>query len=152
VGAVLTVGFGACLFGLARASTPWVAAALCVVSGACWSASSVLYTTLVQTRTPKEQLGRVMGVVTLALVGTEPLAFAAARWTGDRIGPRGLVLLGAVAVVLAGVAGMASGALRSSRTPVPAPRTNRPEEGAAAEPPAPERPELPRSRAAGGRR
>ena len=50
------------------------------------------------------------------MVGTEPLAFAAARWTGDRIGPRGLVLAGAVAVVLAGLAGLASRALRSSRT------------------------------------
>lgn len=156
VGTALTVCFGTCLIGLARAPAPWAAAVLCLVSGACWSASSVLYTTLVQTRTPKDQLGRVMGVVTLALVGMEPLAFAVARWTGDSIGPRGLVLLGGVAVVLAGLAGLASRALRSSGALTPVPSTGHggpvgPAEAPARPEPETERPELSASRAAGGR-
>jgi hypothetical protein len=116
----------------------------------------VLYTTLVQTRTPKDQLGRVMGVVTLALVGTEPLAFAAARWTGDSIGPRGLVLLGGVAVVLAGLAALASRALRSSRTLTPVSCADWPGEREAGEAavgsgPGTEQPELPASPLSGRR-
>lgn len=112
-GGVLTLLFGGFALAAGAASSLWPAAAALAGAGFCWSAASVLYTTVLQRRTPREVMGRVMGVVTLALVGTEPVAEAIATWRGNALGPRGVMGLSAAAIIAAGCLTLTSPALRT---------------------------------------
>jgi len=59
---VAVAGFGVCMIAFALSRSFWVSFALLIVSGACDNVSVVIRSTLLQTRTPQNLLGRVSAV------------------------------------------------------------------------------------------
>ena len=55
-----------------------------------------------------------MGSVSLAIFGVAPLGYAVAGAVGTALGPRGILLFGAVSIAASGVLGLASKAMREA--------------------------------------
>jgi hypothetical protein len=114
-GAVLCLGVTGCglaLAGAAAAPTLWAAAAWLALAGALDGICPVIGWTLVQTRTPAPVRGRAVALVTLGLVGLQPLSLALAGVAGEALGARTLLAAGGAVVGLAGLYGLSRRALR----------------------------------------
>jgi hypothetical protein len=91
-----------------------IAAALRFVSGICQGIGAVIFLALVHTRTPVEVRGRVMSVFAQAQYLLTPLVYGLGGVVGDILGPRGVVAVGGVAVLLTGTILLASRAIRNA--------------------------------------
>jgi MFS family permease len=115
------VPFAMILFAAGVAAFAWVpsfwpALAALVVGGVGYLASSTTWTTALQEEVPDHMRGRIMGLWTIAFLGTRPLAALVDGSVADLAGPRWAVLV--VLVPLLVVAGL--GPRRLAREPAPA--------------------------------
>jgi MFS family permease len=88
----------------------WPALAALVVAGLGYLASSTTWTTALQEEVPDHMRGRIMGLWTLAFLGTRPLASLVDGSVADLAGPRWAVLV--VLIPLLAVALLAPRLLR----------------------------------------
>lgn len=113
VAAASIVAAGSLLAAAGLAPSVATAMPLLALSGAGGSVAAVVFTTVVQTRTPPHVRGRVMSLLLLGVYGIYPISYGLAGVAGDALGPRGLVAAGGVIVAVAGLIGMTRRPLRA---------------------------------------
>jgi MFS family permease len=114
VGSALIVALGATMVVGALAPTLWLAVLLFGVTGVLGAMVGVIFFTLIQVRAPEEHRGGIMGLVSLAIFGVTPLGFAVAGAIGTELGPRGILVFGAVCIAASGFLGLSSKAMREA--------------------------------------
>lgn len=102
---LLTLAQAPLFAGLAARPLP-LAVLLLALSGVLNGIVLIMFLNLLQTRVGAGMLGRVMGVVSLALYGLSPLSQAAAGPLADAIGPGALFGLTGAAFLVAGLGGL----------------------------------------------
>ncbi len=104
-GKLWTAGYLALpIFLLIFAEVRWIPASLLVLLLAGWGIMAMVNTTnaLIQSHTPDELRGRVMGVYALVLLGGSPVGSLIAGWLADAIGePPTAIIFSAILMVLA---------------------------------------------------
>jgi hypothetical protein len=113
-GLLATIIAGTSLVGAGLVPTLSLALPLLFVSGAFNSIAGIVFQTLVQVRAQPEVRGRVMSLLALGLFGLAPLSYGLGGFIGDATGPRGITVAGGAVIVLAGLAGLFSRALREA--------------------------------------
>ncbi|MDP9340948.1 MAG: MFS transporter [Actinomycetota bacterium] len=103
--------FAAGMAGFAWIPSFWPALVLLVIGGIGYLASSTTWTTALQEEVPDHMRGRIMGLWTIAFLGTRPLAALVDGSVADLAGPRWAVLV--VLIPLLVVAAIAPRRLRS---------------------------------------
>lgn len=91
--------FMAALIVMALSPSFWLAFAVLVIGGFGTAGFGNMQSTLMLTEAPPEMRSRLMGIVTVC-IGTGPLGILAAGAISDQIGPRGAVIVMAVAGLL----------------------------------------------------
>ncbi len=99
VAAAVVLGLG--LAGFSQSGSPWLSAALLVITGAGMMVVMAASNTLIQTMVDEDKRGRVMGFFGMAFQGAAPFGSLLAGWLAGAVGPRAVVL-GSGALVLAG--------------------------------------------------
>ena len=112
IGNAIIVALGVLLGLVSAARTLSTAAALLFLSGALMSWLGITFMTLLQTRTPRAYMGRVMAIMLFGIYGLYPLSYGLAGWISEVIGVRALFLAGGGMVAVAGILGLASGPMR----------------------------------------
>jgi MFS family permease len=97
---------------VALTQTVWQAAALLVVSGAVFAWLGITYVTLIQQRSERAFVGRVMGMLMFGIYGLYPVSYGLAGWISEWLGIRALFVAGGAMITLAGIAGWAIPELR----------------------------------------
>jgi MFS family permease len=113
IGPVLVVGMGMMIAGIALAQHLWQAAALLACAGAAMSWLGITYVTVVQQRTEREFMGRVMGMMMFGIYGLYPVSYGLAGWLAELIGVRALFIGGGALIALSGLVGLS---VREHRT------------------------------------
>jgi hypothetical protein len=97
---------------ISLASTLGAAAALLFASGALMSWLGITFMTMLQMRTDRAYMGRVMAIMLFGIYGLYPLSYGVAGWVSEAIGVRALFLAGGLMVAAAGLLGLATPAMR----------------------------------------
>jgi MFS family permease len=104
VGGVLAGAVAMAVFGLA--SSPWVAGAAHVATGAVWGVWNVVVMSLRQTIVPDRLMGRVVGAIRLIGFGSIPVGALLGGLLGRTLGLRAPFLLGAAVLAAAALAAL----------------------------------------------
>ena len=99
--AAVVFGFMLVLFALAPSYWLWAAMAFPV--GVVATGFTTLTTTILQTSTRPEMLGRVMALFSIAFMGTTPLGAASVAWLSNVFSPRAPFVVGGAVTALGGV-------------------------------------------------
>jgi hypothetical protein len=81
-------------------------------SGALVAWLGVTFMTLLQMRTDRAFMGRVMAIMLFGIYGLYPLSYGVAGWVSEAIGVRALFVAGGAVVAAAGLLGLATPAMR----------------------------------------
>ena len=111
-GNVIIIAMGILLGGVSLAPTLGTAAVLLFLSGALMSWLGITFMTLLQLRTERSYMGRVMAIMLFGIYGLYPFSYGLAGWVSEAIGVRALFVAGGGMIVAAGVLGLASRAMR----------------------------------------
>jgi MFS family permease len=100
-------GFAACAATLALAGNPWAAGAGTMLGGACWVLALSLFNVTVQLSTPRWVVGRALALYQTSAFGG--MALGAWLWgvVAEAHGPAAALLAAAVAMLAAGLVGLA---------------------------------------------
>lgn len=116
-GSLVMSGNGLALATVAFVPSVWLATPMLFFSGVCGAASAVIFFSLVQTRAPTRMRGRVMGIYSLAIVGTYPLSFGLAGMANGLMGSRATILCGGIILIAAGLLGLVRAEMRHIELP-----------------------------------
>lgn len=114
VGSLIIVGLGVTMAAGALSPTLGLEAFWFALSGLVGSGIGTIFFTLVQLRASDEHRGGIMGLVSLAIFGVTPIGYALAGTAGTALGPRGILMFGAICIAASGVLGLASRAMREA--------------------------------------
>jgi Transmembrane secretion effector len=89
-----------------------VTAALLFCSGALMSWLGITFITMLQLRTERAYMGRVMAIMLFGIYGLYPFSYGVAGWVSEAIGVRALFVAGGAMVAAAGLLGLATPAMR----------------------------------------
>jgi len=112
LGNLAIVAMGVLLGLISLAPTLGVTAALLFGSGALMSWLGVTFMTLLQTRTERAYMGRVMAIMLFGIYGLYPLSYGVAGWVSEAMGVRALFVAGGGMIAAAGLLGLATPAMR----------------------------------------
>ncbi|HEY2700273.1 MAG TPA: MFS transporter [Pseudonocardiaceae bacterium] len=98
--------FGVAMFGLFLVPNIYVAYPIAVLIGATSVSYMTATTALAQLRTRRDMIGRVLALQTVLLLGTTPIGGPILGVVADIAGGRSPVLVGSIALVVAGVLGL----------------------------------------------
>ncbi|NQX11190.1 MFS transporter [Microbacteriaceae bacterium VKM Ac-2855] len=115
LGSMLVMGPALAMVGLAESLLGSMVAA--VVTGICGGVCSTLIGTFVLTATDRQQLGRVVGLLSLATFGGAPIAYALTGLLADLINPNATFLISGGAVFVIALAAVLIPALRQAELP-----------------------------------
>jgi predicted MFS family arabinose efflux permease len=111
-GNALIVAMGAVVGAVSFASNLPAAAALLFISGALMSWLGITFMTLLQLRTERTYMGRVMATMLFGIYGLYPFSYGLAGWISEAIGVRALFAAGGVMIAAAGMLGLSTPAMR----------------------------------------
>ena len=94
------------------APTLGTAAGLLFLSGALMSWLGITFMTMLQLRTDRAYMGRVMATMLFGIYGLYPFSYGLAGWVSEAIGVRALFVAGGAMITAAGTLGLASRAMR----------------------------------------
>jgi MFS family permease len=109
-GAIALAALSLGLFGLLPPL--WVLLAAALVNGVALEAGSLIWTHLLQSMVPNEQLGRVASIDSLGSFGLLPIGLALAGWATERVGPPAVFVIGGLFTALISLAALAHPAIR----------------------------------------
>jgi len=92
--------FGIALIGFSFSTTLWLSMALLIVAGFAIMINLAATNTVLQTIVDEDKRGRVMGLYTMAFLGTAPLGSLLAGWLAEMMGAPNMVRLGGACCVL----------------------------------------------------
>jgi hypothetical protein len=72
----------------------------------------ITFMTMLQMRTERAYMGRVMAIMLFGIYGLYPLSYGVAGWVSEAIGVRALFLAGGTMIAAAGLLGLATPAMR----------------------------------------
>ena len=111
-GNAIIIVMGILLGLVSMAPTLGTAAGLLFLSGALMSWLGITFMTLLQLRTDRAYMGRVMAIMLFGIYGLYPFSYGLAGWVSEAIGVRALFVAGGVMIVAASMLGLASRAMR----------------------------------------
>jgi hypothetical protein len=111
-GSLAIVAMGLLIGAVSSAPTLGVTAGLLFASGALMSWLGITFMTMLQMRTERAYMGRVMAIMLFGIYGLYPLSYGVAGWVSEAIGVRALFLAGGTMIAAAGLLGLATPAMR----------------------------------------
>lgn len=105
VGMSVIAAVGVLLATVALARTVVQVAAVLFASGALMAWIGVTFMTLIQQRTDRAYMGRVMAILLFGIYGLYPFSYGIAGWVSEAVGVRALFVLGGGLIAAAGVLG-----------------------------------------------
>ncbi len=106
MGAVLIAATGFLTAAISVTHSLWQAAVLLSFSGAAMSWVAITYVTVIQQRTDRAFMGRVMAMLMFGIYGLYPVSYGLAGWLGEWIGVRALFALGGALIVASALLGL----------------------------------------------
>jgi predicted MFS family arabinose efflux permease len=111
-GNALIVAMGIVLGMVSLAPTLGTTALVLFISGALMSWLGITFMTLLQLRTERAYMGRVMAIMLFGIYGLYPFSYGLAGWVSEAIGVRALFAVGGALIAVAGILGLSARAMR----------------------------------------
>jgi len=112
-GALLIGATGLLIIAISLVQSLWQAAILLSLSGAAMSWVAITYVTVIQQRTDRMFMGRVMGMLMFGIYGLYPVSYGLAGWLAEWVGVRALFVSGGALIVASALLGLSVHELRT---------------------------------------
>jgi MFS family permease len=113
MGTALIAGTGVLTAMISVTHSLWEAAGLLCLSGAAMSWVAITYVTIIQQRTDRAFMGRVMAMLMFGIYGLYPVSYGLAGWLAELIGVRALFALGGGLIGVSAILGFGVRELRA---------------------------------------